>query len=124
MDQKTHLILFVEALSNFETALREEDREREKAYLSSSIPAWNNFNEARKKSDRLRGVVIEAFTNLLEKKAKPSDPLTKADLANALDCFWNASIGAAHNAQDSTSFSVIGCMAEGISSIARRLRED
>lgn len=44
-------------------------------------------------------------------------------LADALDCFWNAAIGQAHDKQDSTAFAVVACIAEGVQAIANRLRE-
>lgn len=44
-------------------------------------------------------------------------------LADALDCFWNAAIGAAHEKQDSTVFAVVGCIAEGVQAVSNRLRE-
>ncbi len=50
-----------------------------------------------------------------------AEPLTKADLAEALDCFWNAAIGAAHREQAGMSFASI--MAEGLAAVAERLRE-
>lgn len=50
-------------------------------------------------------------------------PLTKADLAEALSCFWNAAIGSAHERQDSTAFAVVGSVAEGVAAVERRLRE-
>lgn len=50
-----------------------------------------------------------------------SAPLTKADLAEALECFWNAAIGDCHNRQD--GIGTIGPMAEGFAAIANRLRE-
>jgi len=48
-------------------------------------------------------------------------PLTVAVLADALDCFWNAAIGAAHQQQDGHVLASI--MAEGIAAVATRLRE-
>lgn len=45
------------------------------------------------------------------------------DIADAIECFWNAAIGAANDRQDFTTISVIGAMAEGISAIATRMRE-
>lgn len=50
--------------------------------------------------------------------AKASAPLTCANLAEALSCFWNAALGARHNALDP-----VGCMAEGIQAVALRLQE-
>lgn len=47
-----------------------------------------------------------------------SVPLTRADLAEALSCFWNAALGARQNGSDP-----VGCMAEGIQAIALRLQE-
>lgn len=50
-----------------------------------------------------------------------TDALTKADLAEALECFWNAAIGATHDQQDGAA--VIGPMAQGFAAVALRLRE-
>lgn len=47
-----------------------------------------------------------------------SKPLTRADLADALSCFWNAALGAQR--QDQT---VVGCIVEGIQAVAWRLEE-
>jgi hypothetical protein len=54
--------------------------------------------------------------------ARP-DPLTKTDLRDALDCFWNAAIGEAHHKQDSTAFAVASIMASGIQAISNSLKE-
>lgn len=48
-------------------------------------------------------------------------PLTRADLADALGCFWNAAIGAAHNQQEGMPFASI--MAEGVAAVAQQLNE-
>lgn len=44
-------------------------------------------------------------------------------ITDALECFWNASIGAARDSQDSTAIAVAGSLSEGFAAIARRLRE-
>lgn len=49
-------------------------------------------------------------------------PLTATQLADALDAFWNAAIGAAHNKQDTTTGMIMGCMAEGVQAVANELR--
>ncbi|QSY98590.1 hypothetical protein J2J97_32315 (plasmid) [Rhizobium bangladeshense] len=69
--------------------------------------------------ERLRASVID----LRHKAAKANDVLTKTDLRDALDCFWNAALGEAHRRQDSTAFSVASVMAEGIQAIANSLKE-
>lgn len=48
-------------------------------------------------------------------------PLTVNDLADAIEYFWNAAIGAAHRQQEGFAFAAI--MSEGMSAIATRLRE-
>lgn len=50
-----------------------------------------------------------------------SAPLTRADMAEAFESFWNAAIGACHARQDGAA--TIGPMAEGFAAIANRLRE-
>lgn len=45
-------------------------------------------------------------------------PLTAATLADALDHFWNAAIGASHNEHPTVS-----CIAQGIDAVARELRK-
>lgn len=44
-------------------------------------------------------------------------------VAEALDCFWNASIGSARNSQDPAALAMAGALAEGFAAIATRLRE-
>lgn len=53
----------------------------------------------------------------------PVQPLTAERLADALDCFWNAAIGHAHNAQSTLAMDTAGSMAEGFAAVANRLRE-
>ena len=48
-------------------------------------------------------------------------PLTAADLAEALSCFWNAAIGEARRQQEGMAFASI--MAEGVSAVMHRLNE-
>lgn len=43
--------------------------------------------------------------------------------ADAIDCFWNAAIGAAHHKDDYKVTAVVSCIAEGIHAIAQHLRE-
>lgn len=50
-------------------------------------------------------------------------PLTAAQLSDALDCFWNAAIGDAHNRQSSTAMDAASVMAEGIAAVSNRLKE-
>lgn len=47
-----------------------------------------------------------------------SKPVTRADLADALSCFWNAALGAQQ--QDQTP---VSCIVEGIQAVAWRLEE-
>lgn len=53
----------------------------------------------------------------------PGKAVTAAQLADALGCFWNAAIGAAHNSQDSTTFATIGAISDGLAAVQRRLEE-
>ena len=48
-------------------------------------------------------------------------PLTALDLADALSCFWNAAIGAAHERQE--GFDTANIMVSGFSAVEQRLRE-
>lgn len=52
---------------------------------------------------------------------RTQEPLTAAEFADALDCFWNAAIGESHRQQEGISTAAI--MAEGIQAVANRLRE-
>lgn len=49
------------------------------------------------------------------------DPLTV--VAEALECFWNASIGSARNSEDATALAIAGALSEGFAAIAARLKE-
>lgn len=49
--------------------------------------------------------------------------LTTEALADALDCFWNATIGAAHERQSAGAMDVASVLSEGISAVSQRLRE-
>ncbi|UUV44844.1 hypothetical protein RCRUDOLPH_77 [Rhodobacter phage RcRudolph] len=53
----------------------------------------------------------EDFTDL-------PNPLTAGMLAEALECFWNAALGAQQQ-----GMTPVSCMAEGINAVAIRLRE-
>lgn len=44
-------------------------------------------------------------------------------IADALDCFWNAAIGEAHNRQSSAAMDTASVMAEGLAAISTRLKE-
>lgn len=48
-------------------------------------------------------------------------PLTAAQLADAMGCFWNAAINEAHNQREGMAFAAI--MAEGMAAIQGRLLE-
>ncbi|PTR05381.1 MULTISPECIES: hypothetical protein [unclassified Novosphingobium] len=50
-------------------------------------------------------------------------PLTAEALADALGCFWNAAITAAHNARDPVAMSVASVTVEGFAAVANRLME-
>src|SRR5690348_2883196 len=49
-----------------------------------------------------------------------ADPV---DIADVLDCFWNAALGSARDSQDATAQAVAGSLAEGFAAMATRLRE-
>jgi len=49
--------------------------------------------------------------------------MTPKTLADALGCFWNAAMGAAHARQDFTATSVATVMVEGVAAVAARLEE-
>lgn len=54
-----------------------------------------------------------------------TNTLTKQDLADALDAFWNAGLNHCHrNRSDSATLDTIGAMAEGFSAVANALRAD
>lgn len=54
-----------------------------------------------------------------------TDTLTKADLANALDAFWNAAIGRVrHSDAGTTACDTVGAMAEGFAAVAAELRKE
>jgi hypothetical protein len=54
-------------------------------------------------------------------KAKvKEDPLTATELADALDAFWNASLGEAQNQREGHATASI--MSEGFAAVARKLR--
>jgi len=44
-------------------------------------------------------------------------------LADSLDCFWNASLGATHPYDDATANAVMSGMVQGFAAVAFRLRE-
>jgi hypothetical protein len=54
-------------------------------------------------------------------ESRDTAPLTASVLADALDCFWNAALGAAHQRQE--GFATANIMVEGIAAVARRLHE-
>jgi len=49
--------------------------------------------------------------------------LNADEIADALDCFWNAGIGEAHNQQDSTAMATVSAIAVGLAAISTRLKE-
>lgn len=57
----------------------------------------------------------------IQKDRAAGTPLTVEILADALSCFWNAALGAAHNQQ--AGFDAASIMAEGVGAIANRLAE-
>ena len=57
----------------------------------------------------------------IQKDREAGTPLTVEILADALSCFWNAALGAAHNQQ--AGFDAASIMAEGVGAIANRLAE-
>jgi hypothetical protein len=48
--------------------------------------------------------------------------LTAAILADALDCFWNAAIGEAHN-RTAAAMDVAAVTAEGLAAVSRHLKQ-
>jgi len=54
----------------------------------------------------------------------PVQPLTGSALADALDCFWNAGIGEAHQRRSAEAMDVATVMAVGIAAVANRLKGD
>jgi hypothetical protein len=55
--------------------------------------------------------------------AQPEREAVLEIVADALDCFWNAAIGSAREAQDSTALAISGSLAQGFAAMASRLRE-
>lgn len=49
--------------------------------------------------------------------------LTTEALVDALDCFWNAAIGSAHERQSGSAMDLASVLAEGVAAVAQRLRE-
>lgn len=60
--------------------------------------------------------IVAALDRLIPQQQ--SRPVTLAALADALDCFWNASLGA-----QQAEMTQVSCMAEGIAAVAYRLKE-
>lgn len=58
-----------------------------------------------------------------EPNAPTSGVLTKAELVDTLDCFWNAAIGDARHSDDYVVLKTVEAIAEGISAMANHLRE-
>lgn len=79
---------------------------------ADAAQAWQ-----RKKYEECREFVMQ-----YEKEQGKPTTLTPELLADALDCFWNAAIGHAHNAQSTLAMDTAGSMAEGFAAIANRLR--
>ena len=51
-----------------------------------------------------------------------TDFLTRVVLADALDAFWNASIGATREQSDFTAMQTVGAIAQGFAAVAEQLR--
>lgn len=49
--------------------------------------------------------------------------LTQDRLADALDAFWNAAIGAAHERQTTAAMDCASVMAQGLAAVSQKLRE-
>ena len=49
---------------------------------------------------------------------KKTSPLTAGELSEALDCFWNAALGAQQSDQ-----SPVACIVEGVHAVSVRLEE-
>lgn len=69
--------------------------------------------------DAARALVVRHIDGSANVVGVPeATPLTATALADALDHFWNAAIGASHNEQ-----STVSCIAQGIDAVARELRK-
>jgi len=54
--------------------------------------------------------------------AMQPDLITRAELVDALGCFWNAALYPTHQYQDSTANAVMAGMVEGVAAVAERLK--
>jgi Lar family restriction alleviation protein len=63
----------------------------------------------------------------IDPNGNPATPDAAPDaleiLADALDCFWNAALGATRQHEDATANAVMSGMVEGIAAVAVRIRE-
>lgn len=87
-----------------------EATEKMKAALMAKSP----LNEMRCKL--AWDAMIAAAPHFVEENI--STPLTVKILADALECFWNAALGAQQN-----DMSPVSCIAEGVQAVAIRLKE-
>jgi len=105
-------------------------------YRKAALNACQQVADLRSAADDLIGTGYEYLcdgirnaADLIEAQARElarlrgAKPLTAADLADALGCFWNATIGAAHERQDSAAFSMASVLVEGIAAVQNHLVE-
>lgn len=89
----------------------------ERAFNTS--PIWTQ--------EQRRAAMIDALAAADAAVAPPAPamrggtPITKEDLADALDCFWNAAIGEAHDRQ--AGMDVASIFASGVNAVSIRLKE-
>ena len=84
---------------------------------------WNGSRTDGAMSDALDVIVSRARAAREGKTISAAHDGAFETLADALDCFWNAALGAAIDTQDSTATATAGALAQGFAAIARRLRE-
>lgn len=75
----------------------------------------------RPDTDDIQTQVARALTPFIPSVASKPNPLLI--MADALECFWNASIGSAKQSQDATALAVAGALSEGFAAVASRLRD-
>lgn len=71
------------------------------------------------------GVSRQALDQVLDAyaaAATPNGPMLLA-IHDALGCFWNGAIGAAHERQDSAAMSLASVCAQGVAAVSERLKE-
>lgn len=108
------------------------EREEFAKWLSTTAAYWKAqgrptcelgdmpISTAERLAAALRGATTPAVPTAPEPNGSAQALVIVAD---ALECFWNASIGAAKGSQDATALAVAGSLSEGFAAIAARLRE-